>query len=119
MHILDRTIHDGYGQDILLEQNADWKESDIDYTPYRNILSAVWPNLRHRNYTWAVRRFDNTEISMHYRDNNITLDDPCTSPKDIKCGNTGKRGCLIFCVVNRISSFKCYVLNICLLSLTV
>ena len=47
-------IADGIGQAIYLEKNDRWLPADQDYTPYSNILSAVWPMLRHRSYTWAV-----------------------------------------------------------------
>ena len=37
--------HDG--QPISLKENDIWTDSDVDYTPYRNIISAVWPQLRY------------------------------------------------------------------------
>ncbi|XP_060578984.1 uncharacterized protein LOC132735961, partial [Ruditapes philippinarum] len=33
------------GKEIFLDENDIWKQSDIDYTPYSNMLSAVWPTL--------------------------------------------------------------------------
>lgn len=46
----DKAIHiadDSHiGNTILLEENDIWEESDKDYTPYSNMLSAVWPTLR-------------------------------------------------------------------------
>ena len=35
------------GQPIYLEENAIWTALDVDYTPYNNIISAVWPQLRY------------------------------------------------------------------------
>lgn len=90
MYIVDGKIREGYGRDIFLELNAAWKESDIDYTSYRNILSAVWPKLRHRTYTWAVLEIINSDIAMNYRNAHLKLPDPCSNPYAIKCGDTGK-----------------------------
>ncbi|CAC5390405.1 unnamed protein product [Mytilus coruscus] len=88
---IDGMVHEGYGKDIFLDQNVAWKDSDIDYTPYKNILSAVWPNLRHRNYTWAVCKIINSSSNiMHYKDDILQLTDPCSSPNAIKCGITGE-----------------------------
>ncbi|VDI80173.1 Hypothetical predicted protein [Mytilus galloprovincialis] len=86
----DGKIREGYGRDIFLELNAAWKESDIDYTSYRNILSAVWPKLRHRTYKWAVLEIINSDIAMHYRDAHLKLPEPCSNPYAIKCGDTEK-----------------------------
>jgi hypothetical protein len=34
------------GRGIFLPENGIWNETDKQYTPYSNILSAVWPTLR-------------------------------------------------------------------------
>jgi len=34
------------GGPIRLEKNSNWNIGDVDYTPFTNILSAVWPTLR-------------------------------------------------------------------------
>ena len=34
------------GDPVVLGVNEDWAEDDMDYTPYTNIISAVWPKLR-------------------------------------------------------------------------
>ncbi|VDI13269.1 Hypothetical predicted protein, partial [Mytilus galloprovincialis] len=86
----DGHVREGYGRDIFLEQNAVWKESDIDYIPYINILSAAWPTLRHRSYTWAVLEMINLDITMYYREESPKLSDPCSTPHAIKCGKTEK-----------------------------
>lgn len=84
-------VHEGFGKDIVLELNVTWNASDVDYTPYRNVLSAVWPNLRHRNYTWAVFKIINSSSdTMHFKDDVLQLNDPCLSPNAIKCGTTCK-----------------------------
>lgn len=93
LHILDGQVREGYGRDIFLEQNAVWKESDIDYIPYINILSAVWPTLRHRTYIWAVLEMINFDITMYYKEESLKLADPCSTPHAIKCGKTGKHDC--------------------------
>ncbi|XP_046557202.1 uncharacterized protein LOC124266452 [Haliotis rubra] len=76
------------GYSISLDQNSHWKHDDADYTPYKNILSAVWPTLRHRNYTWAVVAGDQLVPSSHYkRETLMTVSDPCNVPDVIKCGH--------------------------------
>jgi hypothetical protein len=40
------TEDDHVGKEIFLIENDVWKQPDRDYTPYCNILSAVWPTLR-------------------------------------------------------------------------
>jgi hypothetical protein len=40
----------GIGKGVYLEENTAWTLPDVDYTPYQNILSAVWPSLRHKSY---------------------------------------------------------------------
>ncbi|XP_071082513.1 uncharacterized protein [Haliotis cracherodii] len=79
------------GYPITLEQNERWNIADADYTPHRNILSAVWPTLRHRNYTWAVVSGDQVDPSSHYkRESLMTFTKPCSIPDVIKCGHTDK-----------------------------
>ena len=34
------------GLAVTLDVNERWTEDDKDYTPYTNILSAAWPELR-------------------------------------------------------------------------
>ncbi|XP_067663255.1 uncharacterized protein [Haliotis asinina] len=76
-------------QGITLDQNIHWH--DVDYTPYKNILSAVWPTLHHRNYTWAVVAGDRVDPSSHYkRESLMTVPDPCSMPDVIRCGHTAK-----------------------------
>ena len=75
---------------MFLEQNGDWKLADADYTPHQNMLSAVWPTLRHRNYTWAVLSGDHVDPPFHYkRESIMTLANPCALPDVIQCGTTG------------------------------
>ncbi|XP_060084880.1 uncharacterized protein LOC132564227 [Ylistrum balloti] len=84
-------LKNGYGKEIFLQQNALWKHSDVDYTPYSNIISAVWPDLRHRNYTYAVLRGVAMDVTSYYHPTNLlSLPDPCSHPESIKCGNTDK-----------------------------
>ncbi|XP_048243311.1 uncharacterized protein LOC124141844 isoform X1 [Haliotis rufescens] len=80
-------LKEDVGHGISLEQNSHWH--DADYTPYKNILSAVWPTLRHRNYTWAVVSGDQVDPSSHYkRESLMTVTDPCSMPDVIRCGHT-------------------------------
>ncbi|XP_046570853.1 uncharacterized protein LOC124279103 [Haliotis rubra] len=82
---------DDVGSPVSLDQNGGWDTADADYTPYRNVLSAVWPTLRHRNYTWAVVSGDQLDPSSHYKkDSLMTFTDPCSMPDVIKCGHTDK-----------------------------
>ncbi|XP_046543946.1 uncharacterized protein LOC124254113 [Haliotis rubra] len=77
------------GYSISLVQNNRWVHDDVDYTPYKNILSAVWPTLRHRNYTWAVVSGDQVDPSSHYKkDSLMTVTDPCSMPDVVRCGQT-------------------------------
>ncbi|XP_053400998.1 uncharacterized protein LOC128557563 isoform X2 [Mercenaria mercenaria] len=77
------------GNEIFLEQNDVWKESDKDYTPYNNIISAVWPTLRHAYYTWAVLLFQEDDPTVFYDlSNKLDLKNPCEHPDAIKCGRT-------------------------------
>ncbi|XP_033751510.1 LOW QUALITY PROTEIN: uncharacterized protein LOC117335547 [Pecten maximus] len=84
-------LKNGYGEEIFLQQNALWEISDVDYTPYSNILSAVWPDLRHRNYTFAVLKGVAVDATTYYLPTNVlTLPDPCSHPDSIQCGQTDK-----------------------------
>ncbi|XP_053398947.1 uncharacterized protein LOC128556937 [Mercenaria mercenaria] len=83
------TENDHVGTDIFLEDNAIWKESDKDYTPYSNILSAVWPTLRYTHYAWAVLLVTENDPTVFYdRSNKLNLRNPCDHPDAIKCGET-------------------------------
>ncbi|VDI18543.1 Hypothetical predicted protein, partial [Mytilus galloprovincialis] len=88
---IDGNKHDGYGRDIYLEENGRWEETDVDYTPYKNIISATWPLLRHKNYTWAVIDAETLDVTSYYKDEDmLQLKDPCSHPNTIKCGVTNK-----------------------------
>ncbi|XP_046571088.1 LOW QUALITY PROTEIN: uncharacterized protein LOC124279320 [Haliotis rubra] len=92
--VIDATgskIAEGIGNDIILEQNALWPMLDVDYTPYKNILSAVWPSLRHRKYKWAVVAGNRLDPTSHFKRQSVmTVSDPCALADVIKCGETGK-----------------------------
>ncbi|KAK3801475.1 hypothetical protein RRG08_010055 [Elysia crispata] len=80
---------DYVGDSIVLEQNAEWPTPDADYTPYTNVISAVWPKLRHRNYTYAVIRLTGTWDNTHYDgSNHLTTIDPCNYANVLVCGET-------------------------------
>ncbi|XP_053398434.1 uncharacterized protein LOC128556766 [Mercenaria mercenaria] len=83
------TEDDHVGKDIFLDENDVWKQSDKDYTPYNNILSAVWPTLRHSQYAWAVLLMKEDDPTVFYdRSKKLDLNDPCEHPDAIKCGKT-------------------------------
>ncbi|XP_071123173.1 uncharacterized protein [Mytilus edulis] len=80
---------DGIGRTIYLTKNDYWTEADQDYTPYKNVISAVWPTLRHRSYTYAVLNAKTIDVTTYYRQiNQLSLKDPCDHPDAIKCGAT-------------------------------
>ena len=77
------------GKTVYLEKNAEWKYPDKDYTPYKNVLSAVWPTLRHRNYKYAIIDAKSVDVTTYYRQvNQLVLTDPCSHPDQIRCGTT-------------------------------
>ncbi|ESO88673.1 hypothetical protein LOTGIDRAFT_165459 [Lottia gigantea] len=75
---------------IDLEQIARWNEPDVDYTPYNDIISAVWPTLRHRNYTWGLLEGPLKSTSTLYSNPDIIIPDPCSHPSTIICGHSDK-----------------------------
>ncbi|XP_062606252.1 uncharacterized protein LOC134268062, partial [Saccostrea cucullata] len=80
---------DGYGEAILLQTNARWTYPDMDYTPSKNYISAVWPSLRYRSYTVAVIKARNIDITTYYKPlTSLSLRDPCSHPDAIKCEKT-------------------------------
>ncbi|XP_053401094.1 uncharacterized protein LOC123523194 isoform X2 [Mercenaria mercenaria] len=77
------------GKSIYLEENAIWSNPDTDYTSYNNILSAVWPTLRHKAYTWAVLSVREEDATTFYEQaTDVVLHDPCSHPDSVKCGTT-------------------------------
>ena len=40
--------------EINLDENDHWPLPDVDYTPYDDLISAVWPKLRYERYEWAL-----------------------------------------------------------------
>ncbi|XP_076085327.1 uncharacterized protein LOC143056126 [Mytilus galloprovincialis] len=79
----------GIGRPVFLEQNALWTEADRDYTPYKNVISAVWPTLRHKNYDYAIIEVREVDVTTYYRQvNQLQLKIPCDHPDRIICGHT-------------------------------
>ncbi|KAK3589056.1 hypothetical protein CHS0354_008706 [Potamilus streckersoni] len=79
------------GQVIQLEKNSDWLNDDMDYTPYTNIISAVWPTLRYKEYKWAVIEETLLDPNVFYNTTqNLYLVDPCSHPYAVQCGTTVK-----------------------------
>ncbi|XP_078700910.1 uncharacterized protein LOC144927390 [Branchiostoma floridae x Branchiostoma belcheri] len=80
--VIDATGH------VLLEENALWTRDDADYTSSQSTLSAVWPSLRHGQYTWAVIE-QTTGISDYGSvSGSSQFPYPCAHPLAISCGNT-------------------------------
>lgn len=90
--VVDNNLKSEVGTKIYLAKHGHWDKKDVDYTPYRNILSAVWPKLRHGNYQWAV--LDASHIldaaSFYRPEYKLNLSEPCLHPNAIKCGTTGQ-----------------------------
>ncbi|XP_076113973.1 uncharacterized protein LOC143082259 [Mytilus galloprovincialis] len=82
---------EGIGMPIFLEENDRWKPADEDYTPYKNLISAVWPSLRHGenvNYKYAIIDAKNVDVTTYYKQvGQLSLVDPCI-PDAIRCGET-------------------------------
>ncbi|KAL3873929.1 hypothetical protein ACJMK2_037006, partial [Sinanodonta woodiana] len=79
------------GQVIQLQKNSDWLNVDRDYTPYTNIISAVWPTLRYKEYKWAVIEETMLDPSVFYNTTQeVHFDDPCSHPHALQCGTTDK-----------------------------
>ncbi|XP_064643830.1 uncharacterized protein LOC135497820 [Lineus longissimus] len=56
------------------------------------MLSAIWPSLRHGNFTYAVILDDTLNAFSHYhRPDKMVYNDPCSLPTAIKCGTTGNK----------------------------
>ncbi|KAL3841826.1 hypothetical protein ACJMK2_019925 [Sinanodonta woodiana] len=85
-------VLDGFGEatSVLLLQNALWSLQDQDYTPYKNVLSAVWPTLRHRVYDWAVIKWNVAEQVTHFMRTDLSFENPCSHPDAIACGRTDR-----------------------------
>lgn len=68
-----------------------WTAPDRDYTPYKNVISAVWPTLRHKNYDYAIIEAKAVDVTTYYRQViQLNLKTPCDHPDRIKCGHTGR-----------------------------
>ncbi|XP_071123054.1 uncharacterized protein [Mytilus edulis] len=82
---------EGIGMPIYLEENDRWKPADEEYTPYKNLISAVWPTLRHgknTNYKYAIIDARNVDVTTYYKKvGQLNLVDPCI-PDAIRCGET-------------------------------
>ncbi|XP_069132408.1 uncharacterized protein [Argopecten irradians] len=77
------------GREIHLSENAAWTEEDRDYTPYTNLLSAVWPRLMYDEYTWAVLIVTDMAHIKGFTDTYTEhLTDLCSHPNTIKCNTT-------------------------------
>ena len=76
------------GEPVTFGLNDAWNEDDRDYTTHSNIISAVWPKLRHSQVTWAVLESQGPDVTSHFLASaRQPSDDPCSSPQQIACGN--------------------------------
>ncbi|XP_038051300.1 uncharacterized protein LOC119724354 isoform X2 [Patiria miniata] len=84
--VVPHTVIDA-DHEVNIEQNAMWPEPDKNYISSTSSLSAVWPTLRHRAYTWAAildtgsTAFGNLDDGLQY---------PCDHPRAKACGKTDK-----------------------------
>ena len=107
----DGEKENGIGKGVYLEENTAWTLPDVDYTPYQNILSAVWPSLRHKSYNWGVLKVDVNNADTFYKDfTEVLITDPCSHPETIKCGNTSKQLTFIYGIHN-FSAEHCFTLT--------
>ncbi|XP_061177042.1 uncharacterized protein LOC133185758 [Saccostrea echinata] len=82
---------DGYGEPILLKTNATWPYPDMDYTPNKNYISAVWPSLRYIAYTVAVIKVQNINVTTYYKlSSSLSFADPCNHSDCIRCTHTDR-----------------------------
>ncbi|XP_022103276.1 uncharacterized protein LOC110986013 isoform X2 [Acanthaster planci] len=84
--IVPHTVIDA-DHEVSMEQNALWPEPDKNYISSTSSLSAVWPTLRHRAYTWAA--IEDTG-STDFGDLDKGLQYPCDHPRMKACGETDK-----------------------------
>ena len=88
-----------FGKGVYLEENTVWTLPDVDYTLYQNILSVVWPSLRHKSYNWGVLKVVVNKADTFYRDfTELLVTDSCSHPETIKCGSTGSENCTLLSV---------------------
>ncbi|XP_038050780.1 uncharacterized protein LOC119723938 isoform X2 [Patiria miniata] len=84
--VVPHTVIDA-DHEVNIEQNANWPEPDKNYISSTSSLSAVWPTLRHRAYTWAAildtgsSAFGNLDDGLQY---------PCDHPRAKACGETDR-----------------------------
>ncbi|XP_076075248.1 uncharacterized protein LOC143046131 isoform X2 [Mytilus galloprovincialis] len=82
---------DSIGGDVFLEENAAWITTDVDYTPFKNVLSAVWPSLRYKSYQWGVVEVNSNNAQTFYKEfTDVVITDPCSHPNTVICGQTDK-----------------------------
>ncbi|CAC5375033.1 unnamed protein product [Mytilus coruscus] len=82
---------DGIGVGVFLEENAAWILTGADYTPFKNVLSAVWPSLRHKPYQWGVVEVNSNNAQTFYKEfTDVVISDPCSHPNTVLCGQTDK-----------------------------
>ena len=73
---------------MTLGFNDAWNEDDRDYTTHSNIISAVWPKLRHSRVIVAVLESQGPDVKSYFLESaSEPLDDPCSSPLQIACVN--------------------------------
>ncbi|XP_052095904.1 uncharacterized protein LOC127731085 [Mytilus californianus] len=93
------------GMRIHLETNTEWDFLDIDYTPYTNIISAVWPTLRHGLYTWGVIQVKVNYADRYYKSfTDMAIQDPCSHPDVVSCGKTDEQ--YINVIFNKTNSLQ-------------
>ncbi|XP_071153805.1 uncharacterized protein [Mytilus edulis] len=93
------------GMSIHLETNTEWNFPDIDYTPYNNIISAVWPTLRHGLYTWGLIQVKDNYADRYYKSfTDMSIKDPCSHPDVLSCGITDEQ--YVNVIFNKTNSLR-------------
>ncbi|KAK7500517.1 hypothetical protein BaRGS_00008092 [Batillaria attramentaria] len=81
------TVSGSSGEPVTLAFNDGWSQGDRDYTPHNDVISAVWPTLRHPKVKWAVMVSQGPDVTSHFENSGPQpLSDPCSSPNVIVCG---------------------------------
>lgn len=84
---------------MTLDLNAVWGQEDRDYTPHTNVISAVWPSVRHLNISWIVLASAGPEVKSHYFVSDApSLQAICSSPLAIACGDVLGKVYIFMCM---------------------
>ncbi|XP_025085446.1 uncharacterized protein LOC112558908 [Pomacea canaliculata] len=75
------------GKPVSIAFSDEWSQEDQEYTTHTNIISAVWPTLRHSRVRWAVLESQGPDVSSHFiNEDEQNMMDPCSSLYAVACG---------------------------------